>query len=695
MPDDIYYAAEPSEKVVERLLARVEQHKQAPFNTRFQELLAECYRKYHTVDLTDVASTQTLSRGGDQGELVELKTNHLRKIAGALLNLVVAPKLNWQAHAVNIDYEALQERRLASAVLEYLWKVRGVEAHFRQAVEYAIWSTEGFVLADWDEHAGEDLAPDLSIPGRVIKSGDVTYRNIETWNIIRDPTKPSWEALDAVTVLIPWNKWDLCARYPMQSLKILDCAGEDRQLPSRDAKPAEGAEDVVVHRFLHRRCAVLPFGRDVRFLANGTLLSDTVLPAGVWPLERITPSERAGTPFGYSPFLDALGSQEIFDGVNSSLATNNTTFGTQSITAEEGTTFNVTELAGGMKLITHPVGSQPPQALQLTASSAESYKFRDGTKSEMTEMFGLNDVVLGKAADPKMSGTALALLQNQAVTQSGMLQSNYIKAVQNMGWISLALYKEFAKVPRKIALVGRSNAYLVEDAEISNKSFGKISRVAVEVGNPLATSPAGRFTMAQDMMQMSNGTLPVEKFIQVANTGSLDPLTDDIQDEEALIASENRDISEGKEPVAMAHDDHLKHGRNHKSTVANPAARRDFKVVKAATRHTHKHYELLYGVPPGVYQVDPMTGEEVFTVTDPLYRQRMLILSGQMQPVPELMGVLPPMPPVGPDGAPMGPPPPGGPEAPPPPGAGAPPPNMPKPAAPPPVAMDPKAGAGQ
>lgn len=678
MPDSAYFAATKSEEVVEKLLARVEKQRESTLNRRYAELLRTCYQNFYTVDITNLGSDDLITRGGDQGELLEHRTNHARALVGVLLNLVTAQKLSWAPSAVNIDFETLQELRLATSVLEWLWQVKGVAGYMAKAVESAIAFSEGFVLVEWDPEAGEDVAPilnpDGTPTGRMVRSGDVAYRNLEPWNVLRDPSKPSWDALDSVTLLIPWNRFDLAARHPEQIIKILECEPENRQLPNPNKdKAGEDCEDVVVHRFIHKPCAVLPWGRDVGFLSNGTLLWDTILRGGIWPLFRITPAERKGTPYGYSQFFDVLGLQEIFDGITSSISTNQTTFATQAIAVEQGTTFNVEDLAGGMKVVYYPAGTEPPKALQLTSSPPESFGWLKDLKNNMELTFGLNSIVRGEAQSDKMSGTAMALLQTQALQQSGSLQGTYIRAVEECGSASLKMFREFADEPRKISLVGRQNSFAIADATISKKSFGKINRVSVGVGNPLANTPAGRMEMANGLLQMGLVRTP-ETYSQVLESGRLDPMVKGQQDVLMLIASENEMMLQGQVPQALVTDDALLHCREHASVVSNPKSRRDPKVIEAYMQHLIEHYAYYYGVPLDQVQMDPF------------YRENIMRLAGVQPPPPPMMppGMPPPGAP-GPEGAPTPPAPPAGPDLP-----GAP--KLPEPPPLPPGATDPSQG---
>ena len=116
----------------------------------------------------------------------------------------------------------------------------------------------------------------------------------------------------------------------------------------------------------------------------------------------------------------------------------------------------------------------------------------------------------------------------------------------------------------------------------------------------------------------------------VVETGRFEPMTRGTTEELTNILRENEDIAQGLPVMSMLHDNHLLHGIEHKTPVANPEARRNPQVMEAWTKHMWAHYAQFFGVP------------EEFVPQDPLYRDRMLILTGQTPPPPAPMPMGPP-----------------------------------------------------
>jgi len=279
--------------------------------------------------------------------LAEIRVNHCRALAQTLLNLVVAPKLVWTPVATNNDYASAGQAVLASSLLEYYWQEKGVNQHAIRAVEEAIVFTEGFVHAEWDPDLGEDVAPDPDNPDKMLKSGDIRYTNISSWDVVRDSRKKSWGELEWYIVKLRRNKYDLAEQHP-EFANDIKAIGQDIHSVSISevGRLLQNTDDVNYYIFYHRPTPALPQGRKVTFLSKKVVLCDEPCEGDI-PLYRVFHSELVGTPYAYSPFLEILGLQELLDSLHSSIATNQSTFSTQCVVLEQGSEVPIDQIAGG------------------------------------------------------------------------------------------------------------------------------------------------------------------------------------------------------------------------------------------------------------------------------------------------------------------------------------------------------------
>ncbi len=694
---DVYFAAPEEKDVAGKILQKVSAYGEiSELTGSIRQRLATAYRYYYGFDSEGSHVTSAIHRSGEQGELAKYRVNHARRHVNTLLNLVISQRVVWQPKATNIDYDSVRQCEIAAAVLEYYWHDRQVEKHVARAVEESIAFTEGFVMGGWDDFLGEDAMPnpdamadgvappppqqepdtslgpdgkppeadapaiedtDFLMPDvlaeepppantapKYIKSGDIFFENVCTWNVIRDPNKQSWEMLDWVIVRTWRNKYDLAARFPSVAKHVLSCPAQYRDDAGTLAAQPVDNDDIEVYYFFHKRTPAVPEGREVVLLANKTVLRNRELVYDEIPLFRVCPSNVIGTPFGYSPFMEILGLQELIDSLHSGIATNQTTFTVQNIVLTHGSEIDPELIDGGLRAIFIPPDGKPPQALQLCATPPETFKHVADLKNDQEMLMGLNPVASGQS-ESQQSGVSMALQDAQAKQQSSGLHGSQRRLIQDLGNFVVQTLRRNAWAPRKIALVGNDFSALLSEEAYDGESFNLINRVQIDTGNPLAQTAAGRVEMAQQLLQMGLVQTP-EQYYQVLQTGRLEPVTRGLTNELLLIRSENEDISKGNEaPVAMLHDNHLLHGREHRIPVSSPQARRNPNVLRAHMEHMHQHYEQYYGAPPMQPAVDPLTGQPLLDPMtgqpamqmDPMYRERMMMLCGLAPPAPPML----------------------------------------------------------
>lgn len=622
-----YFAAAQQDKVGLKLKERLDKYEKHTLVNEINSRLKLAWQYYFGYSPEGFHGTSAVTRAGSQGELASIRVNHSRALVNALLTLITNQKFVWTPRAVNLDYNSVRQTQLASSILEYYWHVKGVEAYANKAVEEAIAFTEGFVFVEWDEKAGPAPLPDPNNPMATVQSGDLKFTNISSWDVIRDPSKKAWDDLDWVIIRVWRNKFDLAMRYQDKAEQILKVSPDLEERKHRSGDDWE-SDDIPVYIFFHKPNAILPFGREVHFISDGTALKFGNMMYDNIPLHRVVPGDLIGTPYGYSAHLEILGIQELSDSIHSSIASNISTFGVQSIAMEEGAGNQMDEF-GGMRVHYYRPGGKPPEPLQLTKVPGEAFKYVEDLKKYQELLMGLNAVVRGEAQSDRMSGSALALLQSQALQQASVLSGNRVSLIQAIGTSVINIIKKRASSPLKIAIVGKGRMNAVHEEEVKGEDLAGVSSIYVQVSNPLSQTSAGAVEQANALLQMGLITTP-EQYQMVIDTGRFEPMTRATTEELTNILRENEDIAQALPVYAMLHDDHLLHGREHKVAVANPEARRNKKVIDSYTFHMHEHYSQFFGVPLEM------------VIQDPLYRDRMLILTGQTPPPPAPMPMGPP-----------------------------------------------------
>lgn len=616
---DQYFATLPPDEIGETLLQKIQQYSQNSFVREYEDRLRNAWRYYYGYEKNGFHATSQVQRDGDQGELAKARLNHARALAGALHNLVVSPKIVWTPRAASLDYESVRQTELASRVLEHYWHNERASKFAAKACEEAIVFTEGFIHLEWDPNAGPATMPDPDDDNAIIRTGGMSFQNVSTWNVIRNPdAREGWEKLSWVIIRSYRNKYDLAAIYPDHDEEIRTSSVDQSSKGIGPVSEKGDTDEIPIYIFYHKPSPSLPFGREVRMLSDGTVVADRTLDLDEIPLYRVTPGDITGTPFGYSSFHEILGLQAITDSVLSSLTTNISTFGTQSIAVEKGSDVRPDDITG-MRLIYYNKDSRPPQGINFLAAPPEQFQFLESLKDNMELLMGLNSVVRGETPGDRMSGAALALLQSQALQQASYLVGNYNEMLEALGTGVVHMIKRRATHPLKIAIVGRSQLALAQEMDVSAKALDAVEQVYVELGNPMSQSVAGRQEIASQLLEQGLIKTP-EQLQQVLDTGRLDPVTRNDTEEYALILRENQQISEGVVPPVLISDNHLLHCLEHKIVAASPSARENPDLTEAYMHHIHQHYSVYYNVPLEAVRADPM------------YHTRMLVLLGQQPP---------------------------------------------------------------
>lgn len=616
---DTYFALRDAEDTTETILSRATDYYKRMTTNRYLEKIQKMWKFYHGCFLEGQGPGHEVSFLGEQGELVHLPVNHFRNLARHIFVMVTSNRPIMEARAVNTDYKSLAQAYLATGILEYYMREKGLEACLKKAVELAIVQGAGFVKLSWNATAGEAYDFDETT-GEFNYEGDLEFTNLSPLDVIVDGTKETWDN-DWINVRTFKNKYDLIAKYPEHAEKLHKLATKsDTEIYRTGMMSNDQTDDVPVFEFYHRRTESLPEGRYILYCASDIILIDTKLPYRQIPIFRVSPSDILGTPYGYTPMFDIFPIQEAINSTVSAIMTNQNAFAVQSLFVEEGSGLSVNSIGDGMTIYE---GRKKPEPLQLTATPQETFTFLETLVQHAETISGVNSVARGNPEASLKSGTALALVQSMALQFMSELQQNYVKLIEDTGSGVIEILKDFANAPRIVAIVGKNNRTSLK--EFTGSEIASIKRIYVDVGNPLSRSIAGRVQMADQLLQMNLLKSP-EQYFNVLNTGKLETLYEGDQQQLLLIKQENEWFLDGKNPLVVPTDSHSLHIKEHSSVLGDPELRQDPTLARNVMDHIQMHLDALE-------QTDP----------------RLLQIVGQT-PIPPLG--MPGQPPVGQEGAP-------------------------------------------
>ena len=556
------------------------------------------------------AKTDQLLPGGEQGELSQISINKYRALIRHQLALVTSERPATHVTPINTDYRSMASALVGQQALDYYMRSKNLEDVLFDATEKACWSSEGYIVLDWDTEAGDfyDKDPDS---GKAIMTGDVAYRTYSADGMIRDiyAEHPDWY----ITVDLV-NRWEYVARFPEHREKILNSAKEfgGKWHYSNYFYNDQMDEDrIAIYRFYHKKTSALPEGRFVIF-TNAVKLVDSFLPYQEVPIYRISPARVAGTNLGYTQGFDLLGAQEAIDEMYTATVSNNLTFSRQCVIMPRNADINHRDISDGLTVITAD-GEDAKQirSLQLTNSAPETYNLIDRLDNEMEAMTGINEVVRGAPGPNVRSGNAMALLSAQAIKFNSTLQRAVTQLVEATGTATLKFLQEFAEAPRFIEIVDKSERAYVR--EFSRLDLDGVSRVQVEVASALSKTQPGRVEIANNLLQNQMLKRP-EQYLTVLSTGKLDPAIESEQSELMNIRAENETMARSESVPVILTDNHALHIREHRAVLDNPDARKNPQVVNTVLQHIQKHINTWSQTDPNVLMA---TGQQPMMAPPP------------------------------------------------------------------------------
>ena len=538
---------------------------------------------------------------GEVNQYTNLPVNQFRNLIQHLLVMTTSQRPTFQPMAINNDYQSQAQVLLAKNLLEYYQKEKKIELHIKKAVEDSLIYGDAFVSLSWDSTLGQEYG--LDEKGKMVKDGDVEVNNHSPLRVIYDFTVSEYHKRDWIVICEYKNKYDLAAKFKKRSDDILEVGDSDalRNISTHMRFDRQENDDLIpVYKFYHKPTIGRPGGRYTELITPELVLIDTPLPYKDIPVYRISPNEQSESPFGYSPAFDLLPLQEAIDGLNSTIMTNIGQFGVQSVLVPEGSNISHEELGGGLSMIEYDPNVGVPSPLQLTATSPEVYNYLNRLNVEMETLSGVNSVTRGNPESSLKSGAALALVQSMAIQFNSGLQQSYAQLLENVGTGLINILKTYASTPRLADIAGKDNAPYM--AEWKSDDIQDVSRVLVDLGNPLSQTLAGKMNMAEMLIGMGsiNQNNP-DALLEVMETGRMDSVTMSGMKEATAIKSENEFLKSGEKEVnAIPLDKHSEPINEHRYLLSDVDARENPELITRVLNHIQQHIDLLRNTDPGL-----------------------------------------------------------------------------------------------
>jgi hypothetical protein len=557
----------------------------------------------------------SLVSSGAQGELTNTFVNHYANLITHMVNMVCQQKLSYEPQVTTNDAAAQDQIKLAKGILN-LYTVRSdmdLDGILRKSTEMGLVFDASFVSVMWNKDKGRTIAADFDEEGdptgASLKEGDVEYEVWTPFDVILDPSLPDFSKRKWL-ILRKWeNKYDVAARYPEWADQLVQLSpgtglGATQLVTSSD----QDTEIIPVYHAFHEKSAAVPNGRYIVFIDSEIILADGKLRYREIPLYRLASRDLWGSPFGYSRAFDLLPGQDTIDRLCSAVLTNQLTFATQNILIPKGSSIAWENLYGGLNVIEWDASlgeAGIPKALQLTSSPQEVFTSIKDTITNMGTLAGVNEVVRGNpdlALKGQISGASLALMTTNSIQFNSDLNKAYVRLAEQVGTATVHLIQDFAfpdlgsdesgnkrTLTRQGMSVSATQKFYKKD--YSAKDLDKVDKIAVRYGNPLAQTTSGRMQIAETLLQ--NQMIGKKEYLQVIETGSLEPAFEHEEAQMHLIKEENEALYRGEVPTALWADNHELHIAEHLSLLSNLDARKNDKIVNAVRQHVEQHQKLM------------------------------------------------------------------------------------------------------
>ena len=588
-----YWATVPSNEIADNILEKADDYYEYLTLSGRMYLYRRSWAYYYRPRLTGARINPT----GEQGELTALSVNHYRNLLVHLETMTCQQRPSFEPRATNSDVESQSQCILASGLLDYYMRDKRLERYMKQALKDALLYSEGFVRATWDATSGEVYGKTET--GASVYEGDVKYSTYNPLNVIRDFTNTSPDRDHWVILRDFENKYSLAAKFPDLATKILDDSLDISKMARTtmvNGAWLEDSDNIIVYTLLHKPTPAAPSGRFTQCLDNGTVLMDGPIPYTETHVYRIAPDEESGSIFGYTVGFDLLSVQEMIDICYSTIATNQSAFGVQNVLSPKGGDMSVSQMAGGMNVVEYDPKIGKPEAMNLTQTPPEIFNFVQMLEQVAETLSGVNSVARGNPEASLKSGAALAFVQSMAIQFSMNLQQSWAQLIEDVGTGTIKILQDFAAVPRVALIAGKANRPLMK--EFSGKDLNQISRVMVDMGNPLTKTLAGRVNLADSYLEKGFIENP-DQYIQVVTTGRLEQMIQGKQSQNLLMKAENEGLSDGQPQRALITDNHDEHISEHAVVLANPNIRMNpnSPIVQVTLAHIQEHLDLKRSMP--------------------------------------------------------------------------------------------------
>lgn len=593
---DIYWFSDPdAEKVVQQLMPDKDSTMTSPMAAVWSRNIAIYFSNVIRPENWDTG----LNYGGQQGELVEMLVPMARSLTRQLVSIVTKQKLAFSVLADNTQSGTIQTARLGGALVKDIIRKQQMDVVYENMFEHSLLTGMGFLYAQWRTDKGEYFTTDIK--GQDHFKGELEITAPSVWDLdfdasILDPRDWQW-----VQVRKIHNRWDLIAQFPdlkADLLKVPSIKTMNSSFNSNYDRSPSDEDTIFVYTAFHVPSPSMPEGRMIAYCDKKTVLFDGENIYGELPVYVCRAEPLPGTSYGYPYFSNLIQVQEMLDNTLSSIATNNSTFGVQNVAVARGANIDVAQILGMNFLQYTPTDGANggrPEALQLTASAPESWKFIDTLKSYLLDLSMINSALRGDPPTGVTSGAAIATLTTTALESVASSSKASRDCLRRCMMGAINAYKRMATVERDMDVGGMGNQ--TYSKSFKGSDLDGIRDIDIVEMNPLMQTQMGRESQADKLLQMGLIT-NIKGYFSIIEGAPVSELYENELSQEDLVKRENEAMLSGEEVIVVNIDDHPYHIMMHAMLLNDPKVRLNEGMSQGVLAHILTHYEQAQSLDP-------------------------------------------------------------------------------------------------
>lgn len=565
MTHDIYFAKEDSEVLAAELDTRMDQWASldSQMNNLYSGLVSSFPRNldaYYST-LGGTSNRSSLDYSGVQGELVSMQVPLARTLIRQFVTLISKQRYNFEVLSNQTDANPIQTARFGKALCNSIVEKNNVDTLMEQVAERTAVLGNSFLSCVWKSDKGYPFSRNND--DSINYSGDVHIEMHDFWDICFDYSNDNFEDLAWVLLRRKRNRHDLISQYPDLKDAIASIPAAYTQLSKNGIiNNISKNEDMIwVKEFYHKPTPALPEGRFTAFASEKCIFFDELdNPYGGIPIIPFRFETIQSTCLGYPLLSSLLPSQEAFNSCMSTILTNQSAFGVQSVLVPRGAGLGLSEVTGGMNFIEYtPLnaeGGGVPQPLQLTQTPVEIFNFAKDLKGLMGELSMVNDTLRGAPPPNVTSGTMAATISANALEFLSSASKNLtIGMEKTMNWV-LQNYKTFATVEQLVDVVGEDGIGFTK--EFKQDDLSDLKKIKIRTQSPIMNSIAGRLQLSEAVLPMlqQGQNDAINKYFSIIEGAPVDILFKSELSEQVAVSQEIDALLQGKAVIPIATDNH-------------------------------------------------------------------------------------------------------------------------------------------